>query len=88
MLRRFFFLEIILGQVTIYLDNETEKKARTAAESDGVSLSKWIAQRIQADERRDWPTAVRELAGAWSDDMPSAQQIRRQSTKDIARRRL
>ena len=77
-----------MGQVTIYLDNETEKKARARAESDGVSLSRWIAQRIQTDERMEWPAAVRELAGAWSDDVPTAEQIRRQSTKDIARRRL
>ena len=77
-----------MGQVTIYLDNETERKARAAADSDGVSLSKWIAQRIRAGERAEWPASVRELAGAWSDDVPSAEQIRRQSTRDVARRRL
>jgi hypothetical protein len=76
-----------MGQVTIYLDDETEKRVRHAAESAGVSVSKWIAQRIQKDARTEWPTSVRELAGAWP-DLPSAEQIRRHSTKDVKRGRL
>ena len=76
-----------MAQVTIYLDEQTEKMARAAAESDGVSLSKWIAQRIQKDTRTEWPTGVRDLAGAWP-DLPSAEEIRRQSTRDVPRRRL
>jgi hypothetical protein len=77
----------MMGQVTIYLDDETEKRARDAAESNGVSVSKWIAERIQKDARTEWPTSVRELAGAWP-DLPSAEQIRRHSTKDLKRGRL
>lgn len=76
-----------MGQVTIYLDDETERKVRAAAESDGVSVSRWITQRIQKDARAEWPTSVRELAGAWP-DLPSAEQIRRRSIKDIKRERL
>jgi hypothetical protein len=76
-----------MGQVTIYLDDETEKSVRDAAESNGVSVSKWIAQRIRKDARTEWPTSVRELAGAWQ-DLPSAEQIRRHSAKDVKRGRL
>ena len=76
-----------MGQVTIYLDDETEKTARAAAESSGVSLSKWIAGRIQKDSRAEWPAVVRDLAGAWP-DLPSAEQIRRASRKDVSRGRL
>ena len=76
-----------MGQVTIYLDDETERTVRAAAESDGVSLSKWIAQQIHAGARAEWPAIVRELAGAWP-DLPSAEQIRRPSNKDVARARL
>jgi hypothetical protein len=36
-----------MGQVTIYLDDETETRVRDPAESNGVSISKWIAHRIQ-----------------------------------------
>ena len=60
---------------------------RDAAESNGVSVSKWIAQRIQKDARTEWPTSVRELAGAWQ-DLPSAEQIRRHAAKDVKRGRL
>ena len=76
-----------MGQVTIYLDDETEKTVRAAAESDGVSLSKWIARRVHKGARAEWPASVRELAGAWP-DLPSAEQIRRPSSKDVARGRL
>jgi hypothetical protein len=76
-----------VGQVTIYLNDETERKARAAAESDGVSLSKWVAQRIQKSAGAQWPAAVRELAGAWP-DLPSAEEVRRSTKKDVARRRL
>ena len=76
-----------MGQVTIYLDDETERTARAAAKSDGVSVSQWIARRIQKDARAEWPAGVRELAGAWP-DLPTAEQIRRRSIKDIARGRL
>jgi hypothetical protein len=76
-----------MGQVTIYLDEETERTARAGAESDGVSLSKWIARRIETDARAEWPVGVRELAGAWP-DLPSVEQIRRHLAKDVTRKRL
>jgi len=77
-----------MGQVTIYLDNETEEKARAAARAEGVPLSKWVAQRIQRPVRGEWPAVVRSLAGAWS-DLPSAERIRKSSkAKDTGRARL
>jgi hypothetical protein len=76
-----------MGQVTIYLDDETETRVRDPAESNGVSISKWIAHRIRYDARTEWPTSWRELAGAWP-DLPSVEQIRRHSTKDVKRGRL
>jgi hypothetical protein len=76
-----------MGQVTIYLEDGTEEKARAAAHSQGVSLSKWIAGRITQGTRSEWPTFAHELAGAWA-DLPSAEQIRKRPTKDVPRRRL
>jgi len=76
-----------VGQVTIYLDDETEKKARAAARSGGLSLSKWVAQRIDKGMADEWPPAVKVLAGAWA-DLPSAEDVRRAQKKDVARRRL
>lgn len=65
-----------MGQVTIYLDEATEQKARAAARAEGVPLSRWVAERIERPAHGEWPAPVRELAGAWS-DLPSAERIRR-----------
>jgi hypothetical protein len=76
-----------MGQVTIYLDDETEQRARAAAQSQGVSLSKWVAKQVRQGAISEWPDFVRELAGAWS-DLPSAPQLRRLPGKDTRRARL
>ena len=76
-----------MGQVTIYLDEATEQKARAAARAEGLPLSRWVAERIQRPVRGEWPAPVRELAGAWS-DLPSAEQIRRPRARNAPRERL
>jgi len=76
-----------MGQVTIYLDDETEKLVQVAAESAGVSKSKWIARLIQERAGHEWPAFVHNLAGAW-DDFPSLQDIRANDTEDAARETL
>jgi hypothetical protein len=75
-----------MGQVTIYLDSETEAKARAAARAEGMPLSKWVAGCIRRRARGEWPEAVRALAGAWP-DLPSAERIRKSEAKHIARGR-
>ncbi len=76
-----------MGQVTIYLESEIEKKARSAARSEGVSLSKWVAGRIAHGTRAEWPKSFRELAGAWP-DAPTVEQIRASYGRDTKRSRL
>ena len=76
-----------MGQVTIYLDEETEQQARAAARADGVSLSRWVADRIRRGTRAEWPASVRALAGAWR-NFPSAETIRKGQGRDIPRRKL
>jgi len=76
-----------MGQVTIYLDDETTEKARAAARSRGVSLSKWIAERVRHGALSQWPQHVRQLAGAWS-DLPSAEQLRTPRARDAKRAKL
>jgi hypothetical protein len=76
-----------MGQVTIYLDDETEKRARAAARGDGVSLSKWVGDRIRQGTRTEWSPSFRALAGAWK-DAPSAERIRKGQGRDIPRRKL
>lgn len=76
-----------MGQVTIYLDADAERQARAAARAEGVSLSKWVAERVRKSARAEWPEAVRKLAGAWR-DLPSAEEIRRSKAQDVPRERL
>lgn len=76
-----------MGQVTIYLDDATEEKARAAARAAGLPLSRWVAEKIERPAGDEWPAAVRELAGAWS-DLPSAERLRKGRAKDISRDRL
>jgi hypothetical protein len=76
-----------LGQVTIYIDDQTEQQARASARAEGVSLSRWVAGRIKRRARSEWPEAVRSLAGAWG-DLPSVERIRRRGAKDNPRGRL
>jgi hypothetical protein len=79
--------EAKMGQVTIYLDDETEKQARNAAQAKGVSLSRWVAEKVQHGARVAWPPTVRELAGKWA-DVPSADDIRKGAGTDIVRGKL
>ena len=76
-----------MGQVTIYLESEIEKKARAAARADKVSLSKWVAQRIERGTKSEWPEDFRKLAGSWP-DAPSVEEIRARYGKDVKRSRL
>jgi hypothetical protein len=64
-----------MGQVTIYLDDENEKRLRTAAKASGMPVSRWIAHLIQKQSHTVWPESVCELAGAWQ-DFPDAETLR------------
>ena len=56
-----------MPQVTLYLDEDTDAKARAAAKAAGVSYSRWVGELIRARTRDDWPEAVRALAGSTRD---------------------
>ena len=64
-----------MGQVTIYLDKETEKKLKNAVKKTGISKSKWISERIKEKTATTWPETVKEIAGTWG-DLPTAEKIR------------
>ncbi len=56
-----------MGQITIYLDDQSEKRLKSAAASEGIPVSRWIARLVYEKTRTEWPESVRSLAGAWSD---------------------
>ncbi len=77
-----------MGQVTIYLDKETETKLKKAAKSSHVSVSKWIASIIKERVQTEWPKDIVDLAGSWKGSYPSLKEIRSSKGKDIEREEL
>lgn len=76
-----------MGQVTIYLDDETERKMVRSAEAMNISKSRWIATVIRERLVDDWPATVRELPGSWS-DFPSPEALRAIDAEDSEREPL
>ena len=76
-----------MGQVTIYLDRETEALVATAAKTAGVSKSKWIAEAIKEKARTEWPAQVLASFGTW-EDFPSLEEIRATYGEDLPREKL
>jgi hypothetical protein len=76
-----------MGQITIYLDSETEKRLTSVIKNGGVSKSRWIADLIKEKIATNWPENVVALAGAWS-DLPAAEEIRDGAGKDVERELL
>jgi hypothetical protein len=77
----------VVAQVTLYLDEETIERVRRAARASGLSQSRWLAELVREKTARQWPDAVRELAGAWG-DFPEAEELRRSEGRDVERERL
>jgi hypothetical protein len=76
-----------MGQVTIYLDAETERKLKSIIRKRGISTSKWISALIREKTMSTWPESISELAGAWA-DMPTAEEIRKKAGRDASREKL
>jgi hypothetical protein len=76
-----------MGEMTIYLDDAAERRAKAAARKSRVSVSRWVAELIETRTRTDWPPEVRELAGAWP-DFPDLRELRVVAGKNHPRGRL
>jgi hypothetical protein len=57
-----------MAQVTIYLDEKTEQKARSAAKRSGKSLSAWLRRVIETAPEAEWPHDFERLFGAIKDE--------------------
>ena len=76
-----------MGQVTIYLDDETEKRMTARAKAMKLSKSKWIANVIREKLVDEWPAKVRELAESW-EDFPTLKEICETEQRDMTREAL
>ncbi len=74
-----------MGQITIYLDNEIEKKLKMAAKASQKSVSKWVASIIKEKVSTEWSENITKLAGSWKDDFPSLKEIRSTQGVDVKR---
>jgi hypothetical protein len=70
-----------MGQVTIYLDSETERRLNAILQGSKVSKSKWICDLIRDKIADSRPEGITKLAGAWK-DFPLAEKIRNQMGGD------
>jgi hypothetical protein len=66
-----------MGQVTIYLDDQTETLLKRHVKKSGDSASRWIADAVRQRVASEWPPDVLELFGSWkADDFPDAAELR------------
>ncbi|MCI5148389.1 MAG: CopG family transcriptional regulator [Candidatus Electrothrix sp. MAN1_4] len=77
-----------MGQITIYLDKETEDKLKKVAKSSQLSVEKWLAGVIEEKVMTEWPQDVVELVGRWKDDFPTIEEIRSNVDHDSRRKGL
>jgi len=57
-----------MGQLSLYIDEETLKKVEDAAKSQNVSISKWITNRIKKSFQTSWDDQFFDLFGAIKDE--------------------
>lgn len=76
-----------MGQITIYLDTETEKRMLMVVKKSGLSKSKWIAKLVREKTISMWPESVVRIAGAWG-DFPEAETLRKDIGRDAEREPL
>lgn len=56
-----------MAQVTLYLDEATEALLNEAADANGVSKSRWVADLIRQYAHHTWPAECVALAGRFPD---------------------
>jgi hypothetical protein len=56
-----------VAQITIYLPDEIEGRARKAAEREATSLGKWIAKQVSEKVEGAWPPEVLAALGSFPD---------------------
>jgi hypothetical protein len=57
-----------MAQIAIYLDEKTERKARTAAKRAGKSLSAWLRSVIEVAPEPEWSPDFARLFGSIEDE--------------------
>jgi hypothetical protein len=74
-----------MPELTVTLDDETDRLARAAAEAAGVPYGRWVADLIRA--RSLWPAHVMAMAGS-APNFPLREDIGEPSGEDVPRVKL
>jgi len=78
-----------MGQITIYLDDETETLVKRHVKSSHESTSKWVAEAVRRRAANEWPADVLKLLGSWKEaDFPDAAELRSGYGTDAQREEL
>jgi hypothetical protein len=56
-----------MGQVTLYLDETSQRALEIGSQANGLSKSRFVAQLLAAATSEQWPLAVQALAGKFAD---------------------
>jgi hypothetical protein len=56
-----------VSQITLYLDEATQALVDQAAQAQGVSKSRWVAEIIRKHAAHEWPADCLALAGQFPD---------------------
>lgn len=67
---------VAMSQITLYLDDATQALVEQAAQANGLSKSRWVADIIRKYATHEWPQDCLALAGRFADfplreDIPS-----------------
>ncbi|MFW5712036.1 MAG: hypothetical protein ACOC2P_02280 [Spirochaetota bacterium] len=57
-----------MPQISLYIDDETLEKVKTAASREQVSISKWVAERIRLEVAPEYPEGYERLFGSIDDE--------------------
>ncbi|MFA7399989.1 MAG: CopG family transcriptional regulator [Sideroxydans sp.] len=56
-----------MSQITLYLDDATQALVDQAAQANGLSKSRWVAEMIRKYATHEWPQDCLTLAGRFAD---------------------
>lgn len=54
-----------MGQITIDLDDDIERRLQSMAEAAGIPVSRFVADLLGSRIPNDWPESVQNFPGTW-----------------------
>ena len=76
-----------MGQITIYLDGNSEKILRRKAKEKKLSVSKYVSVLVSEKNISEWPEELIDSIGTWR-DFPLVAELRTGYGDDIRRDKL